>query len=169
MPWLCAFTGARIGEALQLRREDVRKDGSHWSIKITPEAGPVKNKKFRDIPLHPQLIELGFIKFVIASPHGYLFLNAQTKVAAKGRLKGVKNRVTEYVRTKVSDPRVRPNHGWRHRLITLSRRHGVDQELRRMITGHAGEGVDEDVYGDPEGLYREICKLPPYDLRSLQT
>jgi hypothetical protein len=31
-----------------------------------------------------------------------------------------------------------------------------------MITGHSGRGVDEDTYGDPEGLYREICKLPAY-------
>ena len=31
-----------------------------------------------------------------------------------------------------------------------------------MITGHAGEGVDEEDYGEPEGLYREICKLPAY-------
>jgi hypothetical protein len=28
-----------------------------------------------------------------------------------------------------------------------------------MITGHAGEGVDEHTYRDPEGLYEEICKL----------
>src|SRR5262245_52768039 len=33
--------------------------------------------------------------------------------------------------------------GWRHTFISLSPRHGLDQEKRRMITGHAGEGVDE--------------------------
>lgn len=38
----------------------------------------------------------------------------------------------------------------------------MDQEIRRMITGHAGEGVDERDYGDPAGLYREICKLPRF-------
>jgi hypothetical protein len=107
--------------------------------------------------------DMQFPSFVEASAAGYLFLNASTKAAAKGRLNGVKNRVS-FVRTKVSDRRVRPNHAWRHRLITLSRRHGIDQELRRMITGHAGEGADEQDYGDPEGLYREICKLPRYDL-----
>ena len=31
-----------------------------------------------------------------------------------------------------------------------------------MITGHKGDGVDESDYGDPAGLYREICKLPRY-------
>lgn len=163
-PWLCALTGARIGEVLQLRRTDVRESGSHWTMTITPEAGPVKNKKRRVVPLHPQLIELGFVAFVQSSKDGYLFLTATKKEEVRGRLNGVKNRISEFVRSIVSDERVRPNHAWRHRLITLSRRHGVDQELRRMITGHAGEGVDEEDYGEPEGLYREICKLPHYNL-----
>jgi integrase len=166
-PWICAFTGARISEALQLRREDVRKDSGHWIITLTPEAGEIKDKERRDVPVHPQLVELGFPAFVEASGGGYLFLNAKSKAAAAGPLNGVTNRVSEFVRLHVSDTRIRPNHAWRHRLITLSRRHGIDQELRRMITGHAGEGVDEQDYGDPEGLYREICKLPAYVLTSI--
>jgi hypothetical protein len=106
--------------------------------------------------------------FVEASSSGYLFLNAANEAEAKGRLNGVENRVSEYVRTIVCDPRVRPNHAWRYRLVTLARRHDIDQELRRMITGHAGKGVDEQVYGEPEGLYREICKLPFYGLPVVQ-
>jgi len=31
-------------------------------------------------------------------------------------------------------------------------------------TGHKGEGVDEKSYGDPAGLYREICKPALSDL-----
>jgi integrase len=27
VPWLCAFTGARVGELAQLRREDLRREG----------------------------------------------------------------------------------------------------------------------------------------------
>lgn len=167
-PWLCALTGARIGEVLQLRRKDVQQAASHWTITITPEAGPVKNKKRRVVPLHPQLIELGFDAFVRGAEDGYLFLTATKKEEVRGRLSGVKNRVSEFVRSIVKDKRIRPNHAWRHRLITLCRRHGVDQELRRMITGHAGEGVDEEDYGEPEGLYREICKLPRYELGTVR-
>jgi integrase len=163
-PWLCAFSGARIGEVLQLRRGDVQRSGSHWTMVITPEAGPVKSKKRRVVPLHPQLIELGFIAFVEAAKEGYLFLTAAKKTEVRGRLNGVKNRVSEFVRSIVAGERIQPNHAWRHRLITLARKHGLDQELRRMITGHAGEGVDETDYGEPEGLYREICKLPHYPI-----
>jgi integrase len=166
LPWLCAYTGARIGEVAQLRREDVYREADHWVVKITPEAGPVKNKEAREVPLHPHLVELGFPDFVRRSGEGYLFLTATKASEMQGRLRALKNRLTHFARGLVPDKRVAPNHGWRHRFITKSRLHGLDTEKRRMITGHAGEGVDEKVYGDRAGLYREICKLPHYAVTS---
>ncbi|MER5173446.1 tyrosine-type recombinase/integrase [Thioclava kandeliae] len=44
VPLLCAFTGARVAEITQLRKEDVRWEGEHLVIRITPEAGSVKNR-----------------------------------------------------------------------------------------------------------------------------
>jgi hypothetical protein len=38
VPWLCAYTGARVGEVAQLRKQDVRHEGGHWVARITPEA-----------------------------------------------------------------------------------------------------------------------------------
>ena len=47
VPWLCAYTGARPGEMTQLRGADViERDGVH-GLRITPDAGTVKNKKAR--------------------------------------------------------------------------------------------------------------------------
>jgi len=166
LPWLCAYSGARIGEVAQLRREDVRRVGDHYIAMITPEAGPVKNKEAREVPLHPHLVEMGFVDFATSSAKGYLFLTVAKDGEVKGKLRTLKNRLAEFVRAIVADKRVAPNHGWRHRFITLSRKHGLDQEKRRMITGHAGESVDERVYGDPAGLYVEVCKLPCYDIAS---
>jgi integrase len=51
VPWLSAYTGARVGELAQLRKEDVRREGKHWVIKITPEAGTVKTNEARDVVL----------------------------------------------------------------------------------------------------------------------
>jgi hypothetical protein len=82
----------------------------------------------------------------------------------RGPWKGINHRLGEFARRIVKEERVSAMHGWRHRFITLCRRHGVDSELRRKITGHAGTGVDEEHYGSAEGLYREICKLPDYDV-----
>jgi integrase len=163
-PWLCAYTGARIGEMVQLRKEDVRRERAVYVLRINPEAGTVKGRRFRDVPLHPHLVELGFAEFVKAAPQGYLFITPTKNGGWRGPWHAAKNRVTKFVREVVSDPQVQPNHGWRHRFITQCREHGVDQEIRRMITGHKGEGVDEVSYGDPAGLYREVCKLPSYQI-----
>ena len=76
VPWLCAFTGARVGEIAQLRRQDLRREGDNWVISITPDAGTVKTNEARDVVLHPQLIELGFAEFVNGRPDGPLFLRA---------------------------------------------------------------------------------------------
>lgn len=162
LPWLLAYTGARVGEVAQLRCQDVRRDGDHWTMTITPAAGPVKNKEAREVPLHPHLAELGFIDFVNSSEAGYLFLTASGLADVQGRLQAVKNRVREFVRGIVTDAEVAPNHAWRHRFVSECRKYRVDVEKRRMITGHAGQGVDEKIYGEPEGLYAEVCKLPRY-------
>jgi integrase len=162
VPWLCAYTGARVGEMVQLRKEDIRREGKVYMLRITPEAGTVKGRRYRDVPLHPHLVDLGFPAFVQSAPAGYLFITPTKAGGWRGPWQAVKNRVGEFARQVISDPQVKPSHGWRHRFVTLCREHGVDQEIRRMITGHKGEGVDEVVYGDPAGLYREICKLPRY-------
>ena len=45
VPWLCAYSGARVGEITQLRGRDViKRDGTH-ALLITPDAGTVKNRQ----------------------------------------------------------------------------------------------------------------------------
>ena len=84
----------------------------------------------------------------------------------RGRLNAIKNRLCEFARSVVDDERIRPNHAWRHRFVTLSPERDLSQELRRMILAQGGKGADEEVYGEPAGLYREICKLPHYTLET---
>lgn len=162
VPWVCAYTGARVGEIVQMRKQDLIKRGGCWFIVITPDAFAVKGRQYRHIPIHPHLVETGFVVFVQSQTDGYLFLSPNAQGEVSGAWNAAKNRLQEFARQIITDLNVKPNHGWRHRFITLGRRHGMSQEIRRMITGHRGEGIDEQDYGDPEGLYREICKLPAY-------
>jgi integrase len=53
VPWLCAYTGARVNEITQLRASDVRTIDGIPCIRITPEAGTVKTSRGRIVPLHP--------------------------------------------------------------------------------------------------------------------
>jgi len=78
VPWLCAYTGARVNELTQLRAEDVTQDGAIWTIRITPEAGSTKNHEARVVALHPHLLEQGFHK-IVADKSGPLFYNPADK------------------------------------------------------------------------------------------
>ena len=145
VPWLCAYTGARVGEMCQLRKQDVRREGEHWVITITPEAGTVKTKEMREVPLHPHLIEIGFVSFVEEAADGYLFANVSPgKKASRG---GVANRVREFVRAVVPDPKVAPNHAWRHLFMTIGFEVGIQERVLDAICGHAPRYVG-GTYGD---------------------
>lgn len=134
-PLIAAYTGCRIAEALQLRREDVRKESGHHVFDLNPLAGSIKSGMYRLVPVHQHLIDLGLLRFVEGSDDGPLF--------AKGSYK----RVVDFVRTVVTDERVQPNHAWRHRFKTISRNLGMDHRVVDCIQGHAARTSGED-YGD---------------------
>lgn len=163
-PILCAFSGARISELMQLRKQDFRKEGETHVMRITPEAGTVKAGGYRDVPLHPQLIDMGFLDFVDASPTDALFYRA-----AKGRLavngaKATAGRVSEWLQgLGVVPEKIRPSHGWRHRFKTVGREEGVSDRTLDAICGHAAKTVGDD-YGDVTVKARKaaIDKFPFY-------
>lgn len=163
VPWLCAYTGARVGELAQLRKEDIRRDGSHWIATITPEAGTVKTNEAREVVLHKHLDELGFMKFVKAAPSGHLFLTPSEKSGVAGPWQGVKNRIAEFVRTVVSDKNVAPNHGWRHRFKTVGMEAGIEHRILDAIQGHRPRN-DGEGYGEVtiKSQAAAIAKIPRY-------
>jgi integrase len=164
VPWLCAYTGARVGEMSQLRAEDVKQVDGVWTLRITPDAGGVKSGKFRVVPLHSHLIEQGFVDFA-AKGEGPLFYNPSRGRGgsdANKQHKKVGERLGAWVRKLgVNDPNVQPNHAWRHRFETEMRRAKLDYEARHVLVGHAHQ-TESGTYGewDAPSLKREIDKLP---------
>jgi integrase len=157
-PWLAAYTGARMGELTQLRGSDVFEQNGVWAIKISPEAGTVKNRKPRTVPLHEHLIKQGFARFVKASGKGPLFYNE-----AKGRTElpdptnpkrpravKARERVAAWVREiGIDDPELQPNHAWRHTFKKVGDRAGLSEKMLDVICGHAPATVGRG-YGEPE-------------------
>ncbi len=160
-----AYTGARVGEMAQLRKQDIQKDGDNWIAIITPEAGAVKNKRPRKVVLHRHLIELGFPAFVRSSKGPYLFLNAHTKQEARGRTAALKNRIGQFVRGIVSDVRVAPSHGWRHRFMTVGREVGIEDRVLEAISGRSPASVGAR-YGDVTvaAQARAMAMFPRYEV-----
>lgn len=146
VPWLCCYTGARVGEMAQLRKQDVRREGEHWVLHVTPEAGTVKTDEARDIVLHPHLVAMGFPAFADSCEPGHLFVRPGDG-EVRGRLRGLKNRVAEFARGCVPDPNVAPNHAWRHRFKTVGIEAGITPRVLDAIQGHAPTNVS-DSYGD---------------------
>ncbi|WP_182422373.1 DUF6538 domain-containing protein [Aureimonas sp. ME7] len=165
VPWLCAFTGARLGEIAQLRKEDIAQREGRWILRITPEAGTVKTNEAREVVLHTQLLELGFPTFAERAPAGHLFINVGRDGDVLGPLQGLKNRLSAFARTAVADPNVAPFHGWRHRFKTIGMEVGIPSRVLDAIQGHAPRSVS-DTYGQVtvKTIAQEIEKLPPFKL-----
>lgn len=138
VPWLCAYTGARVGEMVQLRKEDIRQEGNLWVLRITPEAGTVKSKAVREVVLHTHLVEMGFPMFVGASKAGPLFLVVEKHGEnLRGKWQATKNRLAEFARAVIPDADVQPNHGWRHSFATIGREAGIEDSILFAIGGWA--------------------------------
>ncbi|HRF07561.1 MAG TPA: recombinase XerD [Xanthobacteraceae bacterium] len=165
IPWLCAYSGARVGEMIQLRKEDVRRVGDYWVMHITPEAGTVKTNEARDVVMHAHLIEMGFPEFVEKSDDGHLFLTPSKNGAVRGPLIAVRNRLGEFVREVLKDDNVAPNHGWRHRFKTVGIEVGIEHRILDAIQGQKPRSVSE-TYGEVslKAQVSAISKFPRIEL-----
>ncbi|MGK2908638.1 MAG: DUF6538 domain-containing protein [Sphingobium sp.] len=168
VPWICAYTGARVNEITQLRAEDVMEVSGCWAIRITPEAGSVKDGKLRVVALHPHIIEQGFLA-AIEGNDGHLFFDPKRKRGGSDenpQSKKVGEFLARWVRSLgVTDLRVQPNHGWRHRFTTNARTHRMSEEIRHYILGQAYPTQARN-YGDITAAMtlREIEMLPRYEV-----
>lgn len=147
MPLLMFYTGARREELAQLSVRDVGRDasGTHFisilAIADENDAGRgVKTSGSRRmIPIHPDLLERGFLVYaqslpgegqlfprLAPNPDGYYGANFGKRWAAYLReIVGLKSTAS-------------PSHGFRHTFKTLCREVGIAEDVHDAITGHAG-------------------------------
>lgn len=166
VPMICAFTGARVSEITQMRKEDIRKEGEHWIARITPDAGTVKAGDYRDVPLHPQIITEGFALFVQGATSGPLFHNGTAQSNFEAKAKRYSNRLAEWLSASGLKPEgLQPNHAWRHRLKTTCRELGISDRVVDAIQGHAGRTAGDN-YGDVtlKTKIDAISRLPEYEI-----
>lgn len=164
VPWLCAYTGARVGEITQLRAMDIREESGIWVVHITPDAGSVKTYEARSVPLHPHLIEQGITKLAKAGDDAPLFHRKGAGNAVNPPAKIRAADLAKWVRTLgVTAPQ--PNHGWRHRFKTLTRANGIAEEVADRIQGHAPSSASGKYGFTPLATLRDaIERLPRYEV-----
>lgn len=163
LPWIGAYTGARINELTPLTAADFVKRDGIWMIRI--RGANAKTRSYREVPLHGHLIEQGLLDYAKSRGKRPLFYDPARSRGAKDsnpHHQKVAERIAEWVRS-LGIEGVAPNHGWRHRFSSVARYVGMPQDVRNIIQGHAGAKV-ADEYGEtwPLVALREIEKLPRY-------
>lgn len=146
LPLLALFTGARRAELTMLKAADVHKDdGGVWAMVIRVDKATGRTLKTpgsaRTIPLHPELVRLGFLEFVRAAQHGkpdgWLFPAVS---AAKDA-----NAWTQWWRLYLDKLGItdagKGLHSLRHNFTDALRTAGVSEDLQDALIGHAGRPV----------------------------
>jgi integrase len=174
VPWLCAYSGARAGEMTQLRGVDVQRRGSVHAIVLTPDAGTIKTRKPRIVPIHEHIVEQGFLEFVRRMGKGPLFYNPHDATKSKAdpikpkrsRAATARAHLSDWVREiGVTDPEVSPTHAWRHTFKQTADRAGIPEKVHDEITGHE-HPTEGRKYGAPtiEDMADAMKKFPRYAL-----
>lgn len=164
VPWLCAYTGARVAEITQLRACDIQREDDIWFIHITPTAGSVKTGEARKVPLHSHLIEQGFTAFAEAGSEVPLFYQKGTGNENNPAPSLCASNLAKWVRTLGIDA-PQPNHGWRHRFKTIARTVGLEEYIADKIQGHAPSNQSRGYGQVPLSVLRAgIERLPRYEV-----
>jgi integrase len=166
-PWLMAYSGARVGEVTQLRKQDIQNHEGIACMLFTPDAGSIKNKEARLVPLHSHLLEQGFLSFVEKRPDGPLFYDPRLR-----RSNNAINRQSNRLGSKLADwvkglgiTSVKPNHGWRHLFNTIGTGCSMDPRARLSIMGHSSKNVNDDYGSVPINFKaQELEKFPRFEL-----
>lgn len=161
IPLLALYTGARIGELCQLHPEDVAQEAyvdpkgkaqKAWVIRIEQNKARGQTVKTesseRRIPVHDDLIKLGFVRYAQAQKDKHLLFDKIKAGNSEGRLSmGWGQWFSEYLRTKcgVTDDRM-TFHSFRHTFKHHARQALIPADVHNALTGHETRSA-ADAYG----------------------
>lgn len=188
LPLLGYFTGARTNEIAQLDTADVKEVNGHPCLDFcadeqhAPEAKRIKTGESRLVPIHPRLIELGFLEYVADQRQasqkklfgdGLTYLRSRENDAAHNK-EGWAKSAGKFFNEKPKGYLVaigvhQSNDGkslysFRHTLETNlrhARRDGkpVDQSIIDAITGHAPQTIASKHYDGGATVEHKLAAL----------
>jgi integrase len=170
MPLLALLTGARANELLQLTKGNVLQEEGVWIIDI---GGRVKTKgSIRKVPLHPELVPLGFIDWVTSlkiRPEDRLFREVKPASADGKFSTNYSKRFGRFLDSVGMNDDRKVFHSFRH-LFTDLLRAKADEGVIKAILGHDDPSVTSR-YGNGYPLSRlhdaVSAVVPPVDLSHL--
>ncbi len=145
------FTGARLNEVCQLHIADVQQESGIWFLNITEEGDESKRVKTtagrRKVPLHAELIRLGFPDFVDKRrTNTRLFPDySYNENSGYGRNLGRWCNESFLPKLGIKEPGL-VFHSLRHTMVTRLGQADVAEPIIQCIVGHARSGVTQEVY-----------------------
>jgi integrase len=163
-PLIGLYTGARLNEIGQLGLQDIRQQNEIWCFDFNDEGDDkrLKNEDSRRlVPLHPKLIELGFLGHIAE-----LKKQGQTRLFPKltyttkngwgrnlGRWFNEEFLVALGLKSK---PLV--FHSLRHTVITTLLQAGIEEQIVKAIVGHSQNGVTQQHYFKQGYTLRQLAE-----------
>lgn len=166
LPYLAAYSGARLGELAQLLTSDVRQLHGDWILHVTPEGSDAKSVKTagsaRVVPLHSKLIELGFIDYHARMvDRGAKQLFPELQPDTRGHFSRTPSRFFAgyFADIGVKVDNSRNFHSFRHSTTDAFRRAGYMDETFAPLLGHTKRSTT-GLYGVvPQGILSERVKM----------
>lgn len=151
LPLLGLLTGARLNELCQLRVDDVDEEDGIPFLRVHEgdETQRVKFGKKRLVPLHPELIRLGFQRFVQAQERaGHDRLFPDLRLGATGYYSDQSSKdFSRYIEKLGAKTDKTSFHSFRHNFKDACRHGGVHPDINDILLGHALSGM-AGRYGD---------------------
>lgn len=166
VPMLCMLGGLRLDEACQLYKEDVRDIDGIWCLDVNGS----KDKKIKNsssnrmIPIHPKLIDMGFLKYVEGCTDEERLWGNLTYCKVNGYSNSLGKWYQRFNRRYVTTDKLKTLHSLRHSFADGLKQQRVEKELISELMGHAQESITMSRYGKrykPEVLL-EVVKMIDY-------
>ncbi|WP_028582314.1 site-specific integrase [Desulfogranum japonicum] len=162
IPLIALFTGARLNEICQLAKSNIKRDeeSSIWYFDINAEEGrSLKTAAaIRYVPIHDQLIELGFLEYVDSvSDGGRLFpmLSKNSKGEYGAQISKWFNRTyksEKHCNIEIGQGEMKDFHSFRNTLINTLKQKGVPVASAKEIVGHEDDDITFGRYANPLDL-----------------
>lgn len=159
LPLVALFSGLRMQEILQLEKSDFSSFGTGYCVRVTdavhgtdykPEeyVKRLKTKKaLRTVPIHPELVRIGFIDFAMSSEREWLFPD-RPKAQADKMSDQFSKRFHIFLKpTGVWVPKRKVFHSFRGSFNDAMRAGGVPREYREPIMGWKYSDTEDGTYG----------------------
>ncbi|WP_146113093.1 site-specific integrase [Paracoccus yeei] len=162
LPLIAAYTGARREEIAGLQVKDLRQEDGIWlfDIRENDNRGLKNATSRRTVPVHPHLIELGLLDQRERVESGNLFPDLRRKARLANLGDSIDHKWRNVLDDQLGDARQGKSfHSLRHYVTDQLRRAGVEKWVRLDLLGHAGEDIEDEVYGEAAPLTIKLAAI----------